>query len=148
MASTHQPSRPVAVIEKDDEDLRYESQAMIASSAYTYDQLPGPRAFRVLRLLPGPAHKSLEITLETVRLDDPSVESSYIAISYTRGASRYDRLYVALERIPDTHEIHGRVDIRHPIYDSVSKKRLLVSTNLYNLLRRLRDPSASTILWI
>ena len=53
-----------------------------------------------------------------------------------------------MERIPDTHEIHGRVDIRHPIYDGVSKKRLLVSTNLYNLLRRLRDPAASTTLWI
>ncbi|KAL1843989.1 hypothetical protein VTJ49DRAFT_6393 [Mycothermus thermophilus] len=44
--------------------------------------------------------------------------------------------------------IHGRVDIRHPVDDGVSKKRLLVSVNLYNLLRRLREPAASKTFWI
>ncbi|GES65443.1 related to het-6-heterokaryon incompatibility protein [Aspergillus terreus] len=146
MASTHKPTQPLAVIENEDEELQFESEDYAARVAYSYSVLPGPRSFRLLVLLPGPPGSPLQCKLETHDLDGPDVADSYTAISYTWNPSIFDQLCVTRRRIPITHGIYKRFAIRHPIW--CNGTRLLVSTNLYRLLRRLRDPTKAICLWV
>jgi hypothetical protein len=146
MTSVRSPTKPLGILEKDGDDLQRETEQHVAALAYRYAPLPGPRAFRVLVLLPGQPNSRLECQLNTHDLDAPASAGSYTAVSYTWGASKYDRLVIKGEQIPFNHPLHGTVDIRHPVY--CGDKRILVSTNLYNLLRRMRDTDDGIALWI
>lgn len=146
MASTRQPTKPVATIEKDGDDLVHETPERLKTLEFEYTPLPSPRAFRVLVLLPGPPNGRLEGRLEVHDLDAPSTAGSYAGISYAWNPSNHDRLFVGSERIPASHDIHNNLNIRHPVF--FGSKRLLVSTSLYNLLRRLRLPDESYTWWV
>ena len=145
MTSTHNPVKPVAIIEKDGDALEFQTEAQIQGLKYKYAPL-GPRSIRVLVLLPGPPNGRLECELDTHNLDGLSTSGQYTAISYTWNASKYDHLFVEPERIPPTHELHTRFDFRHPLH--CGGGRFLISTNLYNLLRRLRHATDGIALWI
>ena len=146
MSSTHIPTRTIAVVDADEDPLRPEADAGASSwPPFAYTTLPRGDSFRLLELLPGPDSDSLRCRLVAFRLDAFNVPP-YRALSYTWGASQYDRLFVDGQRVPVESSLHARFAIRHPLY--VQDHRLLISTNLRDALRCIRHRHVPVKLWV
>jgi hypothetical protein len=161
MSSTHIATSPYAIIDKDDEELQFEDQkSVLREESYVYKhvargplasvvlnplELFGPRAFRIMILHPGKGQSRLECSFKICTLDAERLPA-YSAISYTWKESKFDQLYVALERIHATDELYSNYAIRHPIW--CDGKRLLISTNLRDCLRRMRKDTGERVLWV
>jgi hypothetical protein len=146
MASTHLPTKPIAVVDRDNDGLVVEDD--LESSlvpAYRYEPLPKQTSFRLLQLRAGGPENPLECNTSTHDMDAPTLPS-YYAMSYTWGSSIYDRLVIAGRSIPLDDELHSRYSIRHPL--GCDGRRLLISTNLRNALRRFRHLLNPVTLWI
>lgn len=144
MASSHIATKQVATVDKDDEDLVYESNTALSAYSYRSSPLKRPRDIRVLTLHAGEPYTRLSCSLTVHGLDD--VDLQYNAVSYTWMSSEFDQLYVALERVPITDEVHEKTSIRHPIW--CDGRRILVSTNLRDFLRQARSQICCRIFWI
>jgi len=147
MPSTHVPKRTVAIVDADDEPLEVERQENPNPDVQPYCYAPLPRGdyFRLLQLLPDAPGSSLRCTLEAYDLD-AYVLPPYSALSYTWNASKYDRLVVAGRRVTLDDPRRVEFDMRHPLY--CEGRRLLISTNLRDALRRIRRRWLPVKLWV
>ncbi|KAH7377612.1 heterokaryon incompatibility protein-domain-containing protein, partial [Pyrenochaeta sp. MPI-SDFR-AT-0127] len=113
---------------------------------YTYNALPSKGDhIRLIKLYPGEFRDRIEIEIKTVefdRFDTPP----YFALSYTWNDSHHDRLVVEGKRISMENPMRLEYDFRHPVW--CGDRRLLVSTNLRDALRRLRHPTQPQTFWI
>ncbi|KAH7130054.1 heterokaryon incompatibility protein-domain-containing protein [Dendryphion nanum] len=88
--------------------------------SYIYDKLKSEKSIRVLELCPGRSDDIIQCRLRDVELNE---KLQYKALSYTWG-SLTDKSYVLCHR-----------------------KKVEIPTNLYEFLRRLRDPTQVRHLW-
>jgi hypothetical protein len=149
MASTHIPTRPLAIVDHDDDALQLEDPPGPSDipniPAYTYDVLPPGNTFRLLVLKPGDRADTLHCDIQIYSLDAFNIPP-YRALSYTWNDSKYDRLITHGEYIPMSHALRKTHAIRHPIW--CGEKRLLISTNLRDALRQLRHATLPIKLWV
>ena len=145
MSSTHIPKRKLAIIDDDLDGLTVEEPCSPAHPRHIYSPLPRGDYFRLLELLPGEPGTTLHGNLAHYDLDAFNVPP-YKALSYTWGESKYDRLIVSGHRVPLDSALRKDYDIRHPLY--CDGKRLLISTNLRDALRRIRHRFLPMKLWI
>ncbi len=147
MASTHVPTRPVAIVEDEDSDFSIEEGSNANRVAkYSYEALPrdlelhdgpatlnqesvkrGTNYFRLLELQPGDYKSLLKCNLTTYNLEFPDFPA-YQALSYTWNDSKSDLLVVGGKRVAFSDDVREKYDIRHPLW--CDGKRLLISTNL------------------
>ncbi|KAH7317633.1 heterokaryon incompatibility protein-domain-containing protein [Rhexocercosporidium sp. MPI-PUGE-AT-0058] len=134
--------KPLVVLEYDGDNLVEDSAN--ESIQYTYEPLPDAHYFRLIELLPGEGTSKLECHITRHLLDD-SQRVNYRAISYTWMESQYDNLVISGKRVefPGPRATHL---IQHPIW--CEGRRLLISTNLRDALRRFRHPTLLQKFWI
>jgi hypothetical protein len=68
------------------------------------------------------------------------------AVSYTWMESKYDNLTINGERMSDFPGLRGKYSIRHPLW--CRGRRIIISTNLRDALRRFRHATLPIRLWI
>jgi hypothetical protein len=98
--------------------------------AYPGPQLTNDQSFRILQLQPGSAADSIHFSLDIASLVEPEPQTAYEALSYAWGDATL------------THEI---------LYAGSAASRsgsLMVTTNCYNALQRLRFPDRTRALWL
>jgi hypothetical protein len=101
---------------------------------------------RLIQLSPGNFNASIHVKITNYSLDFSVDKPPYCAVSYTWNDSEYDRLIVAGKRVPESDPLRTNYSVRHPLW--VEGKRILISTNLRDALRRFRDPKQPVTLWI
>ncbi|MCJ1248448.1 hypothetical protein MMC30_005666 [Trapelia coarctata] len=164
MASTHITTKPLAFVEGDDKEFTVEDASDRSGlSKYPYEalphdlEIPGPASlnqdsvrrgtnyFRLVELQPGEYKSALECKISTYNLEFPDFPS-YEALSYTWTDSRFDLLVVGGRRVAFTDEIREKYTVCHPLW--CEGKRLLISTNLRDALRRFRHTTEARLLWV
>ena len=146
MSSGRIPRKPLVVVEDDGAALPEPlEEALDASTSYVYESLPSRDYFRLIELSPADKYAPLEgkITLHNLEF---SRFPSYTAVSYTWNDSRFDNLTIAGKRLPWHSELRKEYDFRHAFW--CDGRRLLISTNLRDALRRFRHPTESRLLWV
>jgi hypothetical protein len=142
MASTL-GQRKRAVLEYDDDVLPADSLKSASSNEYQYGPLPDAHHIRVIDLLPGEGNTRLECEFAIARIDDPP---RYRAISYTWRDSKYDNLVIGGKKVSAYPGPREEFEILHPVW--CKDRYVLVATNLRDALRRFRNPTQRTMLWI
>jgi hypothetical protein len=118
MASTSTVSKPLVVLEDDDDDLIEDSPSGIIP--YEYDSLPDAHYFRVIELLPGEHNSRLECHITSHLLDDAQ-RVNYRAISYTvRPFGRLDRI---MNKYAGRRKMNARLLMRRCLLSESSPKR-------------------------
>jgi hypothetical protein len=148
MASTTTNTKPLAIVEYDaDTTFKIEDEKYPVSPPYIYTPLPSKGDhLRLIQLSPGNFNACIHVKITNYSLDFTVDKPPYCAVSYTWNDSEYDRLIVAGKRIPESDPLRTNYSVRHPLW--VEGKRILISANLRDALRRFRDPKQPVTLWI
>ncbi|KAJ6437320.1 Heterokaryon incompatibility protein 6, OR allele [Purpureocillium lavendulum] len=85
------------------------------------------------------------LSRETVALES-SEAASYVALSYCWHNPKFDNLSICGDQIAEDDEFRAKYLIRHPLW--CKGKRILISTSLYDALRRLQDVHTPVKLWV
>lgn len=107
---------------------------------FRHDTLNSPGLIRLIELLPGGSEDDLRCNITTVSLKNPP---AYYALSYNWGDDSQDDP----ELPTDFSSLFIRAFESGQKFLRCNGQILLISTNLYNALRRLRDKSV-TYLWV